>query len=149
MAAPAPLIEATVARLQAEVPELGTVRRAAELASLLRSNAGPQTEVTCFLLPSGLDAAAPARGTGVHDQDVTRLLTVVLILRGGAPTGDRLLDGMEALKGRILTALAGWVPPGEMRDPFAFRRERTQPGTPGTFVVQFDFASRDRLRVTA
>lgn len=147
MAAPAPLVEATVTRLMAEVPELGLVRRAAEFGALLRSSSAPQAAVAAYVLPAGLDAVAPARATGVHDQDITRLVTVVLFLRGGDPAGDRLLDGLEALCGRIIAALAGWAPPGEMRDPMAFRRSRSQPWTPGSFVVEFTFAARDRLRV--
>lgn len=147
MAAPAPLVDATVTRLMAEVPELGQVRRAADFAALQRSNAAPQTAVAAFVLPGGLDAAPPARATGVHDQDVTRLMSVILFLRGSDPAGDRLLDDFEALAGRIILALAGWAPPGEMRDPFTFRRARVQPWGPGSFITEFTFAARDRLRV--
>jgi hypothetical protein len=147
MSAPAPLVDATVARLIDRVPELGQVRRAAEFAALQRSNAAPQTAVAAYVLPGGLDAAAPSRATGVHHQDVTRLVSVILFLRGSDPAGDRLLDDIEALMGRIIEALAGWAPPGEMRDPFAFRRARTQPWTPGSFITEFTFAARDRLRV--
>jgi hypothetical protein len=144
---PAPLVDATVARLIERVPELGQVHRAASFAALMGGKSLPQTAMAAFVVPRGLRANAPTRATGVHDQDVTRRVSVVVFLRVGDPNGDRLLDDVEAFEGRIIEALAGWAPPGELRDPFALVSAELQPWVPGTFYVEFIFTARDRLRV--
>jgi hypothetical protein len=147
MSAPAPLTEAVIARLEAELPDLtGRVRRAADLSALMRNNAAPQSGMSVFVLPGGIEGGTQERATGAHLQFVTRVVTIVLMFRAGDPAANAVVDRAEVLIAGIAIALAGWVPPGTMGDPMAFRRVSAPSGAGGTFVYEMQFAARDQLR---
>ncbi|MFN3971246.1 MAG: hypothetical protein ACK4L4_07730 [Gemmobacter sp.] len=147
MAAPAPLTEAAIARLEATVPELaGRVRRAADLSTLMSANAMPQAGASAFVLPGGIEGGPQTNATGAHLQVVTRGLVVVLAFRAGDPTANAVVDQAEVLIAAVAGALAGWVPPGTMHDPCSFRRARLASAARGTFVYEIEFAARDQLR---
>ncbi|QYK42865.1 MAG: hypothetical protein KF887_07115 [Paracoccaceae bacterium] len=147
MPAPAPLTEAVIARLEAMMPAMtGRVRRAADLSALMRNNAAPQSGMSAFVLPGGIEGGQQDRASGAHLQIVTRVVTIVLMFRAGDPAANAVVDQADVLIADVAQALAGWVPPGTIGDPMAFRRVSAPSGAGGTFVYEMQFAARDQLR---
>lgn len=147
MASPAPLTEAVIARIEGALPELqGRVRRAADLSTLMRNNAMPQSGLSVFVLPGGIDGGQQDRASGAHLQIVTRVVTIVLMFRAGDPAANAVVDQADVMIAALASALAGWVPPGTMGDPMTFRRVSAPSGAGGTFVYEMQFAARDQLR---
>lgn len=145
-----PLTDAVVLRIEASVAELaGRVRRAADLAALMRANAQPAAGLSAFVVFGGVEAAAPLPATGGHHQVVTRLVSVVTLLRAADPAAAGAADRAEALAGTLVAALAGWVPPGAMGAPMVYRRSRLVSAAAGTFAYEHDFAAQDLLRIAA
>ncbi len=142
------LVAPTVARLSAQMAELGgRVQAAADLSLLMASRVAPQNDLSAFVIAEGLEPRPNDRGTGAHNQIVARRVGVVLFLRGTGPAGERIVDLAEALTFGVVVALAGWVPPGAMSDPMEFRGARQTSAKDGLFAYLIQFSARDLLRV--
>ena len=143
-----PLVAPTIARLSAQMAELGgRVQAAADLSLLMATRVAPQNDLSAFVIPEALEPLLPDRGTVAHSQIVTRRVGVTLFLRGTGPAGERIVDRAEALILGVVAALAGWVPPGAMSDPMEFRGARLTSAKDGLFAYLIQFSARDLLRI--
>lgn len=143
------VVAATIARLAAEVAELGgRVEGAAELADLIARKILPTVTPHAYVVQLGLDADPNMFATGVVQQRITEHVGVILVYRhSGDRTGEHSRAGAEAVTDAIASALVGWVPEAEA-DPFELRRVRLVGMREGALFVQADFATRSYLRQT-
>lgn len=144
-------VDDVIARLQAEIPVLGgRVDKAAALAALVARREMPRRVPASYVVWLGDDAGPVATATGVHRQEVTETIGVLLITRHAAdPTGGEQLDDIEPLVDAAKMSLTGWQPPGA-DGALAYRRGRlTGPVGSGYLVAQLDFSAPSQLRVAA
>jgi len=110
------LVEVARPRLKAEVPELRSVGRAADLARLVGAKAlpNPHSVPAGYVLEPSDSAGADAMASGLLRQQVTvRLLVVLALYRANDPTGAAALEQLDLLKPKLMAALIGWEPGGE------------------------------------
>ncbi|WP_102226920.1 phage tail terminator protein [Acidimangrovimonas sediminis] len=141
------MLEAVISRIEASVPQLaGRTQGAVQFAELMRTGNLPQVTPAAHVLPLGFTGGQPDAMAGAFVQPFDRAIAVMLTLRSYDASGEKALDPLEALITAIVTAIAGWQPPGA---PGVYRLSRAAlvSMTAGTLVYQIDFAIADQLRI--
>ncbi len=139
------LVQATIARLEAEVAELVSVRGALDFAELVKAGAVPHRTPAAFVLPLALDAEPNALLGGDHVQRLTETVGVVVVVRAaGAVAGGVLETGapatsLVALRAAVRRALAGWQPDGA-EAAFDFVSASLAGVAPGAAFLELAFA---------
>lgn len=140
------LVTDVIARLESQVPALIKVEGAAELSLLIDKGKLPPRTPAAFVLWLGEDAAPVATVTGVHRQQVTTVIGVVLVESvAGDATGARAYEEAAPLRDAVTDALAGW-PPGTGFEPCAYRRGRFVGMPQGKLMIQVDVSTTWQLR---
>ena len=138
---------AIIARLRDRVPGLRTVGVAADLNAVLEGRIADQTGASAFVIGLGSRGGRPDIAAGAFVQDVTETVSIILTLRSiDNRAGDRAVDEVEAIKGSIRTAIAGWAPDGAY-DLYALAREMILSFKPGYLAYGFEFTATDQLRI--
>ncbi|PCH71936.1 MAG: hypothetical protein COC12_06990 [Rhodobacteraceae bacterium] len=141
------MIDAVVARLKAEVPDLGNrVEEAAFLAKLLSEGRMPQGS-TAIVIPTRLQGGKSATGAGFFHQDFTETIAVLLVADVHDQTGKRALERLQPLIIEVISALAGWAPGNEI-GVFNFSRGALASMSKGRLVYQIEMSITDQLRIT-
>lgn len=141
------LIEDTIARLKAQVPDLGNrVEGAASLAALARSGGVPQVALVAHVLPSGIGGGKALPLMGMYRQAVDRLVSVILTVNTGHAQGGHWAERIEALVDQIILAVLGWQPTGSA-GVFGLRRAQLIDATAGVFRYEITFSCEFEMRV--
>lgn len=141
------MIDAVVARLKAEVPDLSNrVEESAFLADLLNKGRMPQG-ATAIVFPARLQGGKSQTATGYYHQEFAETLGVLLVANVGDQTGKRAMDRIRPLIFEVIAALAGWAP-GEELGVFNFTRGFLASMNQGRLVYQIDMTINDQLRIT-
>ena len=151
------LVDAIIARLEAEIPDLaGRARGALELSELIRQGALPAYSPAAFVVPAGLAPTGEAESSaGAYLQTLDELVAVVLILRSaGDVTGARGQPKLNELLLAVLAALAGWAPEDGVEETglggigvLELRGGNLVQLDAGNIFYQLDFAQRAQLRI--
>ncbi len=142
------LVNDVIAKLDNDVSELtGRIFGAADFSMLIATNALPLVTPAAFVLPLGFDASANARMSGMHSQQRTERIGVVLLVGSAADaTGAESLTAVDELVDRVTLALAGWKPAsGDIG--FDVLRGRMLDLREGLCFYQIDFSTQRLLRV--
>jgi hypothetical protein len=141
------MIDAVVARLKAQVPDLGNrVEEAAFLAKLLSEGRMPQG-ATAIVVPMGKQGGKSETGAGFYHQEFTATIGVLLVADVHDQTGKRALERLGPLIMEVITALAGWAPGAEL-GVFRLARDRMATMNKGRLIYQIDMSITDQLRIT-
>lgn len=145
------MIEAAnlIARISAQVPDLGSVQGALELAALLGSSPQVHAKPRAFVVPTGLRGGPVADVTGgfIQALDVT-FSVFIAFSSAGDRAGKKRLDDVSLIQTAVINAICGWVPDGstvhgEVRLARAYLAELR----PGALVYALDFAVPDQVRI--
>ncbi len=140
------MIDAVIARLKAEVPELGNrVEGALDLADMLRSGRLPEN-TNAIVLPAGLSGRTADAATGIFRQDFTETIAVLLLARVYDQTGRQALARIRPLIMEVVNALAGWAP-GDELGVFQLARARIVSMAEGNLIYQIELTITDQLRI--
>ena len=137
-----------IERLKAEVPALGAIEGAIELAALLDSKPQPHAKPRAHVVPMGLKGGALQNGTGDFTQDIDVAFTVFLTFSAVADRrGQKAAVDVHALQILVLAALCGWAPEDAVG---VVRLLRAAPIDlrPGVLVYAIEFAVQDQLRIS-
>lgn len=141
------MIDAVIARLEAEVPTLaGRTQGAVQFVELMRTGNLPQVTPAAHVLPLGLTGGQPNAVAGAFVQPLDRAISVMLTLRSYDARGEKALDPLETLINAIVTAICGWTPEPTV-GVYRLTRAALVTMTAGTLVYQIDFAIADQLRI--
>lgn len=135
-------------RLKTEVPALGAIEGAIELAALLGSKPQAHAKPRAHVVPMGLKGGALQSGTGDFTQDIDVAFTVFLTFSAVAdPRGQKAAVDVHALQTLVLAALCGWAPEDAVG---VVRLLRAAPIDlrPGVLVYAIEFAVQDQLRIS-
>lgn len=136
-------------RLKAEVPSLGSVEGAAELAALLAAPPQVWTKPRAHVVSLGIRGGPVVAAAGGYIQSIEWTFAVYLtFVAHGDRRGAKAMADVSATQNYVILALCGWVPPesaiaGEMRLTRAYLAELK----PGTIVYAVEFAVPDQLRI--
>lgn len=146
----APMIDAIMARLADQVPDLaGRIEGAANLAELMRQNKLPQVTPALNVIPSGIGGGKAVAMLNDYRQDVERQYAVILTIRSYEATGGQVQPDAEALIERIIMALVGWTPRTDTRGVFRLVRCFLANMQAGTLAWQIEFSIPDAIRSAA
>lgn len=124
----------------------GRVRRAGDLAALMRSGMAQEPVLQAHVLPSSFRGGDPSAAAGVFIQPLFRGVTVILTYPGEELTAPRDSDALELLVVATMREIAGRAgegTPGVFR--FVAGQILTMQG--GTIVYRLDFSITDQLRI--
>ena len=135
-------------RLKAEVPALGAIEGAIELAALLDSKPQAHAKPRAHVVPMGLKGGALQNGTGDFSQDIDVAFTVFLTFSAVADRrGQKAAVDVHALQTLVLAALCGWAPE-EAVGVVRLLRAAPIDLRPGVLVYAIEFAVQDQLRIS-
>lgn len=141
------MIDAVVARLNAQVPDLnGRVEEALALAEMIREKRLPQ-HATALVIPLAFAGQAADTGSTIFRQTFQETVAVLLVLPVHDQTGRRALARLRPLLGEVIDALAGWAP-GDELGVFQLRRGGLVSADGGRMLYQLEFSITDQLRIT-
>jgi hypothetical protein len=136
-------------RLKTEVPSLGSVEGAAELAALLAAPPQVWTKPRAHVVSLGIRGGPVVAAAGGFIQSIEWTFAVYLtFVAHGDRRGARAMVDVTATQNDVILALCGWEPPetaiaGQMRLTRAYLAELK----PGTIVYAVEFAVADQLRI--
>ncbi|MFZ6644422.1 phage tail terminator protein [Undibacterium sp. TJN25] len=109
------MIDAVVARLRANLPELKLIGKAVDFQSAAESN--PKATPACFVIP--IDETPESNGMGdILIQRVSATIGVVLVVRNLADNkGAAAGADLELLRAKVKRQVFGWTASPEL-DPF-------------------------------
>lgn len=143
------LVDSVAQRLAVQVSDLFSVQQAAELAALIQANALPQRLPAAFVLPLGFDLKGGESSAGAYTGLLQDMIGVVLIAESaGDPNAAAAATTIDALKDKVLAAIAGWAP-ADAIGVFEPLRGRLVSVSAGTVFFQIDFALTNQLRIAA
>lgn len=141
------MLDAIVARLKSDVPALGSrVEAAAELTAMLQKRGLPQRSTT-FVVPLGLQARPAVDATGLHVQEFTETVGVLLVARVNDQTGADAMANIRPLIMAVINAIAGWDA-GTGYGVFELRRGNLVGIRDGALIYMTEFSINDQLRVS-
>lgn len=140
------IVDAIIARLESQVPDLRQVEGAAELSEMIERGLLPHRTPAAYVLPLGDDAEDNALGVNAMSQRLTEIVGIVLVVRvAGDARGNRRRQALEPLIEDVRDALLGWVPLPD-HDPLEYQRGRLQGMQRAALIHQLDFRTRSYLR---
>lgn len=140
------MIDAVVARLNAQVPDLnGRVQEALALAEMIREGRLPQ-HATALVIPLAFAGQAADTGSTIFRQPFTETVAVLLVLPVHDQTGRKALARLRPLLGEVIAAVAGWAP-GDELGVFQLRRGGLVSAEGGRMLYQLEFSITDQLRI--
>jgi hypothetical protein len=127
------------------IPPLAGVDGAEELAALATGTAA--RHATAFVVPLREDAeGAPLAATGAFRQRIlVELAVAIVIRRHDTPKGSARIDGIDALRGAVETALAGWQWDADSV-PVAFAASRSMTAGNNVLLHVLTFRTDRQLR---
>lgn len=139
-----------IARLVAARPALtGRVGTSLQFSEALRTNTLAQVEFSAYLLPLALRGGAGTASTGVFQQPLDKLLSVLLVRRSiSDPLGQRAADAFAEDIDAVVRAIAGWAPEDAI-GVFELQRGELVSVAGGVATFQLDFSLNDQLRIFA
>ncbi|WP_297772682.1 hypothetical protein [uncultured Roseovarius sp.] len=141
------MIDAVIARLEAEVPELtGRVDGGRAFVDLIRSKKLPARSIAAYVFPSGIQGARADAASGAYTQMLTHRTSIVLFVQSFDRTGSTALDRIDALLMRVVRGIAGWAP-GDEVGVYRFERGQLVESGAGRLAYQLDFSIDDQLRI--
>jgi len=137
------------ARIEDAIPELNhRIGGAVELSEVLKKNgAFPQAPVSAYVVPGGIQGGDDQSVIGAYQQQVLRLVTVVVAFRGLKKTAARSLTEVEPVLDALVSAIVGWTPDEETLGVFVLRGQVPVSFAGDAVVYQTDFAISDQLRI--
>ena len=143
------MLDAVIARLKDQVPELRSVDGAAAWEELRRHNRLPQVTPAAYVIPVGLAGrAVQTEMAGAYVQGFEETFGIVLVIRNDNPAGQAVLERLRDFVMGIAEALAGWAPEVHSTS-FRLARGTMVPAGPGTVVYQLDMTTSNELRIFA
>lgn len=144
------MIEAIIARLNAQVPALGQrVQGAADLAVLMQSGGLPSITPAAYVLPLGLMGGAEAAMSGVYRQEIERQISVALCITSRDRSGAQALPETADVIDAIVGAIAGWTPDDDTIGLFRLLRAMIVRFQDGLAIYEIQFSIQDQLRIPA
>jgi hypothetical protein len=141
-------VDLITARLVEALPALdGRIGTTLQLSEAMRGNTLGQVDFSAYLLPLALRGGAGSASTGVFQQPLDRLLSVLLVRRAiGDPLGQQVTDAFADDIEAVIRAIAGWAPEDAI-GVFQLERGELVSVAGGVATFQLDFSLNAQLRI--
>lgn len=141
------MIDAIIARLLDRVADFkGRVDGAGDLSALMKRKALPAKTPAAHVIPGTLRGGQSETGTGAFIQATTETFSVIITVRSHDRVGEKGVEPIDALKSKVIAAIAGWTPDGEV-GVFEIAAGSIFRVVAGAVIYQIDFRISDQVRI--
>lgn len=136
------------ALVEAAAPVLaGRVGYAAEWTRVIAEGQLPQVTPAAFVLPGGLTGGQTRAATGLFIQDVSEMVSIVLIVRvAGDATGAAAVDEVRPIVAAVIGGVLG-KGPDDAPGVWKLGRAELVGSQDSALIFQIDFTLFDQLRI--
>lgn len=139
------LVSQTIARLRGALPAEVRIEGAVELARVTAPGGVQPRGVTAYVVPSGLLGGARVELVGHFDQQIERMVSIIVSFVTGNGGPLPVLDRIEEVLDAIIVALIGWLPDGAI-SAMALRRCQPIAAQAGITAYEVTLSSGHELR---
>lgn len=140
------LVEEAITRLRAALPPEIRVEGALELHRVTGPGGVQPRGISAYVVPSGLVGRGRVELVGRFDQQLDRMLSIIVSFVSGNGAALPQLDRIEETLDAIITALIGWLPTGAT-SAMGLHRSVPIAASPGITAYEITLSSGYELRI--